>query len=64
MFMGATTQGEVTSGAPSSHFAFLGSEVHGQEESRAAPVTVAHCRIWNGAGVTARAGGGGSYILV
>lgn len=64
MFIGATTQGEVTSGAPSSHFAFMGSEVHGQEESQAAPVTVARCRTVTGAGVTARAGGGGSHILV
>lgn len=64
MFIKAITQGEVASGTPSSHIGLMASEVQGQEESQAAPVMVAHCRTGIGAGVTARAGVGGSYNLV
>lgn len=56
MFIRATTQGEVISGALSSYFASTGSEVRSQEKLRAAPVMTARCRTGTGAAVMVRAG--------
>lgn len=70
LLVAVTTQGEVTSGAPSSDFTIKGSELHSQEESQAALVLVACCRprIWAGVTARAREGGmshnAGSYILI